>query len=137
MTDATPEPTGGESARYVQVALNLPLRREFTYALPDGVTAQPGNRVRVHFHGRKLGGVVTEVTDSTDLPPAKIKPIESLLDGELSLPPALLELARRMREAGVNTPVSGSRLPTYWRSSSSSRTGNSISDHWALTTWMS
>ncbi|MEC7724633.1 MAG: hypothetical protein VYD05_03885, partial [Planctomycetota bacterium] len=72
MSDATPEPTKPTARRYVQVALNLPLRREFTYALPDGVDASPGNRVRVHFHGRKLGGVVTEVSDTTDLPVSKV-----------------------------------------------------------------
>jgi len=92
MTELAGEPV----VTYVQVALNLPLRREFTYALPPGVTAQPGNRVRVNFHGRSLGGVVTAVGDTTDLPPAKVKPIEAVLDRELALPPTLLELARRM-----------------------------------------
>ena len=81
---------------YVQVALNLPLRREFTYALPAGSTVRPGNRVRVNFHGRALGGVVTAVTSTSELPPNKIKMIESVLDDELLLPPSLLELARRM-----------------------------------------
>ena len=89
---ADPEP----ARTYVQVALNLPLRREFTYALPAGVTARPGNRVRVNFHGRALGGVVTAVGDTTDLPPSKVKAIEALLDDELTIPPSLLELARRM-----------------------------------------
>jgi primosomal protein N' (replication factor Y) (superfamily II helicase) len=81
---------------YVQVALNLPLRREFTYALPPGSAVRPGNRVRVNFHGRALGGVVTAVTSTSELPPNKIKSIESVLDDELLLPPSLLELARRM-----------------------------------------
>jgi primosomal protein N' (replication factor Y) len=81
---------------YVQVALNLPLRREFTYALPAGLRAVPGNRVRVTFHGRKLGGIVTATAATTDLPPAKVRPIELVLDGDTALPPALLELARRM-----------------------------------------
>src|SRR5262245_53283687 len=81
---------------YVQVALNLPLRREFTYALPPGLTAQPGNRVRVHFHGRRLGGVVVAVSATCDLDPAKVKAIEAVLDHDLLLPPSLLELARRM-----------------------------------------
>ena len=81
---------------YVQVALNLPLRREFTYALPPGLSARPGNRVRVNFHGRALGGVVTAVSATTDLPPAKVKPIEAVLDDALTIPPALLELAARM-----------------------------------------
>lgn len=105
MTDLFPElpdsdPDAPKSApQFVQVALNLPLRREFTYVLPEGLTATPGNRVRVNFHGRKLGGVVTAVSDTTDLPVNKIKPIEDVLDGELSLPPSLLELARRMADS--------------------------------------
>ena len=51
------EPGPAPAPSYVQVALNLPLRREFTYALPAGLAAAPGNRVLVDFHGRKLGGV--------------------------------------------------------------------------------
>ena len=93
MTESAPLP---EAATYVQVAINLPLRREFTYVLPRGLTANPGNRVRVHFHGRKLGGIVTAVSDTTDLPPEKVKPIEAVLDAETLLPASLLELARRM-----------------------------------------
>jgi primosomal protein N' (replication factor Y) len=93
MTESAPLP---EAATYVQVAINLPLRREFTYVLPRGLCARPGNRVRVHFHGRKLGGIVTAVSDTTDLPPAKLKPIDAVLDAETLLPPSLLELARRM-----------------------------------------
>ena len=88
------EPT--QATAYVQVALNLPLRREFTYALPTGMSCKPGNRVRVNFHGRALGGVVTAVSATTDLPPAKVKAIESVLDDEITIPPSLLELAQRM-----------------------------------------
>jgi len=93
MTDTVPE---SEAVTYVQVALNLPLRREFTYSVPAGVRAAAGNRVRVNFHGRKLGGVVTAVSATTELSPARVKQVESVLDGETTLPPSLLELARRM-----------------------------------------
>jgi primosomal protein N' (replication factor Y) len=94
MSDIAAEttPAGG----YVHVALNLPLRREFTYALPPGVHALPGNRVRVNFHGRAIAGVVTAVSATTDLPPGKVKAIEAVLDAELTIPATLLELARRM-----------------------------------------
>ena len=92
MTDAAPEPV----TSYVQVALNLPLRREFTYALPPGTTAAPGNRVRVNFHGRALGGVVVAVQGDSELPPHKVKRIEAVLDAETTLPPSLLELSRHM-----------------------------------------
>lgn len=92
MTALEPEP----AASYVEVALNIPLRREFTYAVPAGQRVHPGSRVRVNFHGRKLGGVVVAVSDSTSLPPAKVKLLEAVLDADLVLPPSLLQLARRM-----------------------------------------
>jgi primosomal protein N' (replication factor Y) len=91
-----PAPATPPAATYVQVALNLPLRREFTYALPAGVQARPGNRVRVDFHGRAIGGVVTAVDVATDLPAHRIKPIAAVLDAELAIPPSLLLLARAM-----------------------------------------
>jgi len=93
MSALEPEPA---ASSYVEVALNIPVRREFTYAVPDGQRVRPGNRVRVNFHGRKLGGVVVTVSDSTSLPAARIKPLEAVLDAELLLPPGLIELARRM-----------------------------------------
>ncbi|MCR9246358.1 MAG: primosomal protein N' [bacterium] len=106
MTSSGPEPTpatdGAHPADapaavlYVQVALNLPLRREFTYSLPAGVTAVPGNRVRVNFHGRKLGGIVTATSPTTELAPSKIKAVDTVLDSDTRLPPALLELGKRM-----------------------------------------
>ena len=85
-------------AVYVQVALNLPLRREFTYSLPAGASARPGNRVLVQFHGRKLGGVVVAVSDSCDLPPQKVRSVEKVLDSDLLLPESLMRLAKRMAE---------------------------------------
>jgi primosomal protein N' (replication factor Y) len=91
-----PVPEIAAAAAFVQVALNLPLRREFTYAVPAPLVARPGNRVRVNFHGRAIGGVVTGVAATTDLPLAKVKAIEALLDDELLIPPALLELGTRM-----------------------------------------
>jgi primosomal protein N' (replication factor Y) len=96
VTDAAPNHA---SLRYVQVALNLPLRREFTYSLPEGATARPGNRVLVQFHGRKLGGVVTAVSDTCDLPPQKVRAVESVLDSELLLPESLMLLGKRMADS--------------------------------------
>ncbi|MEM9074932.1 MAG: primosomal protein N' [Myxococcota bacterium] len=44
---------------FVDVALPVPLRRTFTYRVPEGDSALPlGCRVAVPFHGRKLAGVV-------------------------------------------------------------------------------
>ncbi len=57
--------------RFVDVALPVPLRRVFTYRLPEGAreawshTVEVGHRVAVPFHGRKLAGIVIETHDRT------------------------------------------------------------------------
>ncbi|MCA8955348.1 MAG: primosomal protein N', partial [Planctomycetes bacterium] len=88
----------GEHAapRYVEVALDLPVHREFTYRLPDGLTVEVGNRVRVPFRGKTVAGIVTACTGETDLDPAKLRELISVVEGALPLPPTLLALARRM-----------------------------------------
>jgi primosomal protein N' (replication factor Y) len=59
------EPIG---TSYVEVALPVPLRRVFTYAVPDALKGKLrcGNRVAVSFNRRKLAGVVVSGRD--DLP---------------------------------------------------------------------
>lgn len=85
-----------ESASYIEVALNLPLKREFTYRLPDGLDCEVGNRVEVPFRGRTLVGIATRMTDSIDFDASKVRDVIRVIDGSHRLPPALLELARRM-----------------------------------------
>ena len=45
---------------YVEVALPVPLRRVFTYGVPDSLrgSLRCGSRVAVSFNRRKLAGVV-------------------------------------------------------------------------------
>jgi len=81
---------------FVQVALRLPLKKEFTYRLPAGMRAVIGNRVRVPFRGRDLPGVVVSVADTSDLDPKKLREVTQVLDQQVLLPPTLLKLARRM-----------------------------------------
>lgn len=83
---------------FVQVALRLPLRKEFTYRLPQGMHAAVGNRVRVPFRGRDLPGVVVGVADTSDLDPQKLRDVTQVLDERVLLPPTLLKLARRMAQ---------------------------------------
>ena len=82
--------------QYVEVALNLPVRREFTYRLPEGRAAAVGSRVLVPFRGKRLPGIVTALSAETDLPAAKVREVEAVLDAEVQLPPALLQLAQRI-----------------------------------------
>ncbi len=77
----------------VSVALPLPLRREFSYFVPEGVPVPAaGSRVRVPFGERALTGVVVSA-DGEEAP--GMRELVSVLDPEPVCPPDLLELARR------------------------------------------
>src|ERR1700732_472391 len=80
---------------FCNVALPVPLRTTFTYAIPDPMRAQvqPGSRVLVPFRKKAMVGVVVETTDTI---PAhtKIREITKSLDLAPALPPRLLELGK-------------------------------------------
>lgn len=74
----------------VKVALPVPLPRLFDYLLPaDAAQPATGSRVSVPFGNRKLTGIVTGVTESSDLPLKQLKPIEAVLDDSSLFSPAL------------------------------------------------
>lgn len=80
----------------LRIALPTPLRRLFDYLPPtSGLDATPciGVRVRVSFGRRELTGILIEVAQTSDLPPAKLKPVLEILDQTPPLPLHLLELA--------------------------------------------
>ncbi len=88
-------------SRYCEVALTVPLRTTFTYAIPEELqdVVSPGCRVAVPFRNRAMVGVVIELTDTApDFSAAssatKIKSIAHLLDPEPALTPKLIELGR-------------------------------------------
>ena len=71
------------SNQILRIALPAPLRKLFDYLLPKDlyhVNLQPGLRVKVPFGSRKLIGVLVEVTDQTDVPSNKLKPITEIID---------------------------------------------------------
>ncbi|PPD22402.1 MAG: primosomal protein N' [Methylomonas sp.] len=68
----------------VQVAIAVPLHRLFDYLLPldlssDGVI-EPGIRVRVPFGKHYKTGIVMGLTQTSDIPPERLKAIEQILD---------------------------------------------------------
>ncbi len=77
---------------YCEVALPVPLDRNFTYALRDGEQVDRGARVIVPFRNEKLIGVITatEVAAPTEF---EAKYIEAVLDDEPLLSEHLLKLA--------------------------------------------
>ncbi|HEY2275750.1 MAG TPA: primosomal protein N' [Steroidobacteraceae bacterium] len=78
------------------MAVDTPLRRLFDYlppALPEGAAEpKPGMRVRVPFGRRRLVGMIMAVTDRSDLPPERLKPILEVLDATPALEASALEL---------------------------------------------
>jgi primosomal protein N' (replication factor Y) len=85
------EPASG-SGRYAKVSLPVPVDKRFTYAVPAEMAGGifVGARVDVPFGRRTLSGIVTELTDSSDLP--RIKSIKGLY--ETFLTPELLTISR-------------------------------------------
>src|SRR5271165_5914319 len=87
------------NSRYCNVALAVPLRTLFTYAIPEIATdaAQPGSRVLVPFRNKSMVGLVVELLDE---PPASVQPgvkiraLTKVLDETPALTPKLLELAQ-------------------------------------------
>jgi len=79
---------------FCNVALPVPLRTTFTYAVPEALrgTVQPGSRVLVPFRKKAMVGVVVELAERA---PAgtKIREIARVLDLVPALTPKLIELA--------------------------------------------
>ncbi|MGE9553101.1 primosomal protein N' [Erwinia amylovora] len=74
----------------VQVALPVPLARNFDYLLPPHLPAAvPGARVSVPFGKRKAIGVVVGVSDTSDFSPEQLKAVDEVLDSESLYPPSL------------------------------------------------
>jgi len=84
---------GAAMARFVEVALNLPVDRLFTYAVPPELRAsiRPGLRVLVPFQNRRIGG--TCITLVEEAPAFKVRPVLGLTDSEPLFSPAMLRLA--------------------------------------------
>jgi primosomal protein N' (replication factor Y) (superfamily II helicase) len=77
------------------VALAVPLRTTFTYAVPETLreTVQAGSRVLVPFRRKALVGVVVEFAESAPQG-TKIREITRVLDMDPALTPNLIELAQ-------------------------------------------
>src|ERR1700674_5507137 len=86
---------GGMTPPFCNVALAVPLRTTFTYAVPEAMqgTVQPGSRVLVPFRKKAMVGVVVELVESAP-PGTKIREITRVLDFVPALTPKLIELAQ-------------------------------------------
>ncbi len=86
---------------YVLVALNLPVRREFSYFVPERAgKISPGVRVKVDFGPRKIVGVVVAVESQPPKGVAhdRVKDVIECLDEQPLITFALLRLARQIAD---------------------------------------
>src|ERR1700735_288133 len=79
--------------RYCEVALPVPLRSTFTYAVPNSLQDEElvGRRVLVPFRNRAMVGVGLSVSETAPAV-ARVKEISELLDPVSALPVKLVEL---------------------------------------------
>ena len=83
------------NSAFCNVALPVPLRTTFTYAVPEALrgTLQPGSRVLVPFRKKAMVGVVVELAESAP-EDTMIREITRVLDLFPALTPKLIELAQ-------------------------------------------
>jgi primosomal protein N' (replication factor Y) len=89
--------TGGEDAEtLVGVAVPVPLRRTFTYRVPEaqGNGIALGSRVRVPFGRRSVKGTVVLCPAPQPASGVEVRDLETTLPGSPALDPHLLELTR-------------------------------------------
>ena len=80
--------------KILRVALDVPLPRLFDYSCPQDQGAEIGARVVVPFGTRRLVGIVAERAADTEVDPARIKPIERVLQDAPLLPEDWMALMR-------------------------------------------
>ena len=87
---------------YLDVVLNVPVNRSFTYAYTsnENEKAEIGKRVEVPFGNRKLMGFITGITDMApeDVPKEKIRAVRRIVDEEPLLTAELFSLAKWMAD---------------------------------------
>lgn len=81
-----------QEMKFAEVAIPVPLRRLFTYRIPDTLLEQvkPGSRVAVAFQRRKVAGIVVRLRDSPPEGVTRIVNISGLLEPEPIFPSELL-----------------------------------------------
>ena len=86
---------------YCQVIVDIVhenVAKPYTYLVPDGMELSPGQRVAVPFGRMEKEGVVTALSEDTDVSPEKLRQVLRPLEDYAAIPPELMALAREMAE---------------------------------------
>ncbi|MGA1078227.1 MAG: primosomal protein N', partial [Nitriliruptoraceae bacterium] len=83
MTRSAPEPTVAATrvARVVVDGAPAHLAEPLDYLIPAGTDVHVGSRVEVPFAGRRSRGLVVALSDTSDLDPARLRPLHRPLGG--------------------------------------------------------
>ncbi|MFW2386838.1 MAG: replication restart helicase PriA [Polyangiales bacterium] len=97
MPASAPESIEGIESKYVEVALPVPLRKLFSYAVPSQLQGalHPGSRVAVTFNRRKLAGFVVAGRDELPEGVARAIRVAGLLESEPVFTPELLRFLQQ------------------------------------------
>jgi primosomal protein N' (replication factor Y) (superfamily II helicase) len=121
------------TARICKIALDTPLRRLFDYLVHETESPlQPGVRVAVPFGRQQLVGVVVRLADESDLPDAKLRRVQQVLDAQPLFSDndlALLEWAAAYYHHPVGS-VFAAALPRLLRQTQDPR---ELRSRWAVT----
>jgi len=91
------------SDRYVNIALNIPVHKLFTYRVPEYINdVQPGMRAIVPFGSKTLTGMIVEFVKPDDT--TKIKSLKTILDRSPVLDDKMIEFSKWMSEYYVAAP---------------------------------
>jgi primosomal protein N' (replication factor Y) len=116
---------------FADVAVNRPVRCEFTYGVPENLRAlaRPGVRVAVTFGGRREVGVLVGLREDPGIDESRIKPIVRVLDPQPILEPDLLELTRWIASTYACSwgEALAAALPGAFKSEKSARTVSIVS----------
>lgn len=83
-------------SRYIELAFNLPVKRQFTYSVPDGLEVVVGCRVSAPFGSRQLTGLAVGMPAAPPEGVGEIKSVKRVIDKQALVDDATLDLARWM-----------------------------------------
>lgn len=110
--------------RFAEIALNLPVDRLFTYAVPTELEdrIRPGSRVRVPFQSRQVGGTCVSLRD--DQPDFECRSMIGLIEPEPLFSPVMIRVASWIarRYGATHGEALDAALPFAVRSGSRRRT---------------
>lgn len=76
------KPVSSRISRFVELVFNLPVRRAFTYSLPEGTEAVLGRRVSAPFGSRMLTGFAVGEPPTPPEGVAELREVKRVIDSD-------------------------------------------------------